>query len=133
MTSRTSTSRPRLVASAAGQGPTVDARCRLRLKVDQYGCIQPRSIDSSSGLMNIYETGAIVEVDLGKGRCLTYYDADLIAENLAKCAAVHIVSTEAYGEQPHIEHGTAYNADGAVLVLRWAIERAAGSRGAPAC
>ncbi|MFF4356899.1 hypothetical protein [Streptomyces sp. NPDC001604] len=133
MTTRTGNGRPRLVASAAGRGPAVDVRCRLRLKVDRYGCIQPRSIDSRSGLMNIYGTGAVVEVDLGRGSCLTYYDADLIAENLAKCAAIHIVSTEAYGERPRIERGTAYNADGAVVVLRWAIERAARRRGATAC
>lgn len=133
MTTRPGNGRPRLVAPATGRGPAVRLRCRLQLRVDQHGCILPRSIDDRSGLMPVYQAGVGVEVDLGKGRCLTHYDADLIAESLAKCAEVHLVSTEAYGERPHIENGTAYNADGALLVLRWAIERAAGRRDAPAC
>jgi hypothetical protein len=83
--------------------------------------------------MNIYEAGAVVEVDFGKGTCLTHYNADMIAENLARCSAVHLISTEAYGARPVIEHGTAYNADGVLLVMRWAIERARERRSSSAC
>ncbi|MFC8408550.1 hypothetical protein ACFUG9_34045 [Streptomyces griseoincarnatus] len=132
MSTRTETGFPRL-ASAAGRGPAVHIRCRLRLKVDSRGWVQARSADDRSGLLSRYRPGTVVEIDLGNGHALHDFDARLIADAVAQCGAVDLVSAAADGSRPHVEYGTAYNADGALHLLRLAIDRAAHDRGASAC
>ncbi|MFJ3024075.1 hypothetical protein ACIPH4_24485 [Streptomyces tendae] len=132
MSTRTNNGIPRS-ASSAGRGPAVHLNYRLRLRVDSRGWILPRSFDDRRGFLTTYRPGTVVEIDLGRGRALRHYDAERIAEAVAQCHTVHLVSTLAGGEWPHIEHGTAYNADGALHLLRLAIGRAAHLRGASAC
>ncbi|MCX5522971.1 hypothetical protein OG342_08865 [Streptomyces bobili] len=133
MTTRTGSGRPHLVASAVTRGPVVRARYRMRLRVDGMGFVQPRSADDRTGFMNTYAPGTIAELDFGMGRVLADYDAVLIAETVSRCATVHLLSRAATGERPHIEHGTAYNADGVLYLMSQAIEHVAARRGNPEC
>ncbi|CAM5714760.1 hypothetical protein SVIOM342S_07642 [Streptomyces violaceorubidus] len=100
---------------------------------DSRGWVLPRSFDDRRGFLPTYRPGTVVEIDLGRGRALRHYDAERIAEAVAQCHTVHLVSALAGGDWPHIEHGTAYNADGALHLLRLAIGRAAHLRSASAC
>jgi hypothetical protein len=133
MTTRTGNGRPRLVASAAGRAPAVHLRYRMRLQVDPNGWVKPRSADDRHGFMETYKPGTVVEVDLGMASVLTDYDALFIAESLAQCKDVYLISAAADGSRPHVERGTAFNADGVLYVLRRAIERVAAGRDTPAC
>ncbi|MEU5097595.1 hypothetical protein [Streptomyces sp. NPDC020996] len=132
MTARTAHGRPRLI-NGTRQGPAVHTRYRLRLRVDHRGFVQPRSADDPKGFMPQYQPGTVVEIDTGQGRVLLDYDAVCIAEQVAHCAAVHLVSSAANGSRPHIQNGAAHNADGVLHLLHLAIERVASHRGAPAC
>ncbi|MFE6194123.1 hypothetical protein [Streptomyces sp. NPDC057838] len=132
MTSRTSNGAPR-PATGAGRGPAVEIRYRLRLRVDSRGWVLARSFDDRRGFISTYAPGTVVEIDLGRGHALRHYDAARIAEAVAHCQAVYLVSAVASGEWPHIEYGTAFNADGALQLLRLAIDRAVYLRGASAC
>lgn len=121
----TRTGRPRLVSSAAGRGPAVRARYRIRLRVDERGWVSPRSADDRHGFMNVYAPGTIAELDLGMGTALQDYDAVQIANSVRKCAVVYLVSSAATGATPQVEGGCAYNADGVLDLLRRAIEHVA--------
>ncbi|WP_326787852.1 hypothetical protein [Streptomyces sp. NBC_00151] len=131
MTSRTGYGRPRLVASAAGRGPAVHARYRVRPRVEKDGRIAPRDLDGY-GLPN-YPAGSEVEIDLRHGTWLISYDAALIAESVRACSVVHLVSDKADGGNARYEDGTAYNANGVLVVLRAAIERCAARSSAATC
>lgn len=131
MTSRTGYGRPRLVASAAGRGPAVRTRFRIRPLIDKSGRIHPRDLDGY-GLPK-YPAGSEAEIDLRHGKWLINYDAALIAESVRACSVVHLVSDAAYGGDAHHEDGTAYNADGVLVALRAAIERCAARASATSC
>ncbi|QDN58713.1 hypothetical protein [Streptomyces sp. S1D4-20] len=133
MTTRTGYGRPRLVASAAGRGPAVHKRYRMRLRVDERGWVSPRSADDKHGFMDTYEPGTVVELDIGVGCCLRDYDAVLIAECVSQCAAVYLVSSAATGTAPCIEGGCAYNADGVLDLIRMAIDHVSAHRDAHKC
>ncbi|MET8134659.1 hypothetical protein ABZV24_22350 [Streptomyces sp. NPDC005251] len=133
MNAPTGYGRPRLVASAAGRGPAVHTRYRMRLRVDQRGWVSPRSADDPHEFMNTYEPGTVVELDLGMGCVLADYDAVQIAERVSLCAAVHLVSAAATGAKPCIDHGSAYNADGVLELLRMAIDHVSAHRDAHKC
>ncbi|MEU2584517.1 hypothetical protein ABZ612_16475 [Streptomyces avermitilis] len=133
MTTRNGYGRPRLVAAAAGRGPAVHTRYRVRLHVDKYGIVQPRPADSPEGLLPLYKQGAVVEVHIGNGSCIAGYNAVIIAESLKDCAAVYLISDVAEGHAPVLEYDTAYNAEGVLRLLSKAIERAAASRDTAAC
>lgn len=105
----------------------------MRLHVDKHGIVQPRPVGRPDRLLPIYRPGAVVEVDTGQGTCLADYHAEIIAESLHACSTVHLISDAADGSAPVIEHGTAFNADGVLRLLRQAIERAAAARGNAAC
>ncbi|MET8098133.1 hypothetical protein ABZV29_16885 [Streptomyces sp. NPDC005236] len=133
MNAPTGYGRPRLVASAAGRGPAVHARYRVRLLVDKYGIVQPRPAGRPDGLLPIYQQGAVAEVHIGNGTCIAGYNADIIAESFKDCDAVHLISDAAEGHAPVLDHGTAYNAEDVLRLLSEAIEQAAASRGTAAC
>lgn len=131
MTTRTGNSRPRLV-NGTGRGPAVHTRYRLRLKVDELGWVTPRSADERHGFIDQYAPGTVVEIDMGAGTALRGYEAVEIAVAVAQCGAVYLISAAACGQPPAIEHGTAYNADGVLDLMRQAIDHVA-SRNNPAC
>lgn len=133
MTTGTGYSRPRVVASKAGGGPSVRKRYRTRLRVDARGWVSPRSADDRHGFMNVYEPGTVVELDIGIGSVLRDYDAVQIAESVSRCAAVYLISAAATGARPHIEGGCAYNADGVLDLLRRAIDHVSAHRDAHEC
>jgi hypothetical protein len=135
MTTRTGYGRPRLVASAAGRGPAVHIRYRVRLHVDKYGIVQPRPAGHPDGLLPLYQQGAVVEVHTGNGSCIAGYNAAIIAESLKNCAEVYLISDIAEGHTPvlELEHDTAYTAEGVLRLLSRAIERAAAARDTAAC
>ncbi|MFI6662526.1 hypothetical protein ACIBL8_44275 [Streptomyces sp. NPDC050523] len=133
MSTRIGNGRPRLVASAAGRGPTVRNRYRMRLRVDERGWVSPRSADDKHGFMDVYEPGTVVELDVGMGSALMDYDAVQIAECVSRCATVYLVSSAATGAAPRIEGGCAYNADGVLNLLRMAIDHVSAHRDAHKC
>lgn len=132
MSARRSNGRPRLV-DGARRGPAVHFRYQLRLQVKERGWIAPRSTDDPRGFIEQYAPGSVVEIDLGMGCALMDYDAVQIAEAVAQCGAVYLVSSAACGQPPHVEGGCAYNADGAMTLLRKAIDHVAAHRSTPAC
>jgi hypothetical protein len=135
MTTRNGYGRPRPVASAAGRapGPAVHTLCRVRLQVDSHGFVKPRSLDDRRGYIDTYQPGTSVELDFGQGTALMEYDAVAIAEAVAACDAVYLVSTAAYGARPHVECGAAFNADGVLHLMRLAIDHLAARRTEATC
>ncbi|MFD7003950.1 hypothetical protein ACFWA5_48950 [Streptomyces mirabilis] len=133
MTTRTGNGRPRLVASATGRGPVVRTRLQLRLRVDERGWVTPDSADDLRKGLNTYAPGTVLELNLGKGSCLTDYNAVRIAEYVSRCATVYLLSSAATGDRPHIEGGCAYNADGVLDLIRMAIDHVSAHRDAHKC
>ncbi|MFE4697143.1 hypothetical protein ACFRIC_08635 [Streptomyces sp. NPDC056738] len=131
MTTRTGYGRPRLVASAAGRGPAVSARFRVRPRVEKDGRVLARDLNGYG--LPTYPAGSEVEIDLRHGTWLIDYDAALIAESVRACSVVLLVSDKADGSSARCEQGTAYNADGVLVVLRAAIERCAARASAATC
>jgi hypothetical protein len=96
MITRTSSSRPRLVASTAGRGAVVRGVVALRLR-SFHSFVGLPSPTQQYGGIDRYPPGTVLRVDIGDARHCSGWTAELLSGAVRDCAAIEVTGTDAYG------------------------------------